>query len=65
MSVSEDIYKTLKGLVGLQDQMKRIEKNLSEMAPELRHHRDRLVRLETKFEVYEQLAQKSRRLSQH
>lgn len=65
MSVAEDIYKTLKGLVGLQDQMKRIEKNLSEVAAELRHHRDRLVRLETKFEVYEQLAQKSRRLSQH
>ena len=58
MSVGEDIYKTLKGLVGLQDQMKRIEKNLSEVATELKSHRDRLIRLETKMEVYEGLARR-------
>ena len=58
MSVAEDIYKTLKGLAGLQDQMKRIEKNLGEVAAELKNHRDRLVRLETKIEVYEGLSQR-------
>lgn len=58
MSVADDIYRTLKGLVGLQDQMRRIEQNLSEVAAELRGHRDRLVRLETKLEVYETLAQR-------
>ncbi len=58
MSVADDIYRTLKGLVGLQDQMKRIEKNLGEVAEELRSHRDRLVRLETKLEIYESLAQR-------
>lgn len=58
MSVAEDIYRTLKGLVGLQDQMKGIEKNLGDVASELKNHRDRLVRLETKIEVYEGLAQK-------
>ncbi len=58
MSVADDIYRTLKGLVGLQDQMKRIEKNLGEVAEELRSHRDRLVRLETKIEIYESLAQR-------
>ena len=58
MSVAEDIYKTLKGLAGLQDQMKRIEKNLGEVATELKTHRDRLVRLETKMEVYEGLSQR-------
>ncbi|NKB80893.1 MAG: hypothetical protein GKS05_03145 [Nitrospirales bacterium] len=58
MSVAEDIYKTLKGLVGLQDQMKRIEKNLGEVATELKNHRDRLVRLETKIEVYEGLSRR-------
>lgn len=58
MSVADDIYRTLKGLVGLQDQMRRIEQNLSDVAGELREHRDRLVRLETKLEVYENLARK-------
>lgn len=58
MSVADDIYQTLKGLVGLQDQMKRIEKNLGEVAGELKNHRDRLVKLETKIEVYESLAQR-------
>jgi len=58
MSVAEDIYKTLKGLAGLQDQMKRIEKNLGEVATELKEHRDRIVRLETKMEVYEGLSQR-------
>lgn len=58
MSVADDIYRTLKGLVGLQEQMKRIEKNLSEVAAELKNHRDRLVRLETKIEVYENLARR-------
>ncbi len=58
MSVAEDIYRTLKGLAGLQDQMKRIEKNLGEVATEIKNHRDRLVRLETKMEVYEGLAQR-------
>jgi len=58
MSVAEDIYKTLKGLAGLQDQMKRIEKNLGEVARELKEHRDRIVRLETKMEVYEVLSQR-------
>lgn len=58
MSVAEDIYQTLKGLVGLQDQMKRIEKNLSEVAAELKDHRDRLVRIEAKFEVYEKVAKR-------
>ena len=58
MSVGEDIYKTLKGLVGLQDQMKRIEKNLGEVAIELKSHRDRLIRLEIKMEVYEGLARR-------
>ncbi len=58
MSVAEDIYRTLKGLAGLQDQMKRIEKNLGEVATEIKNHRDRLVRLETKMEVYEVLAQR-------
>jgi len=58
MSVAEDIYKTLKGLAGLQDQMKRIEKNLGEVATELKEHRDRIIRLETKMEVYEGLSQR-------
>ena len=58
MSVAEDIYRTLKGLAGLQDQMKRIEKNLGEVATEIKNHRDRLVRLETKMEVYEGLAKR-------
>jgi hypothetical protein len=58
MSVGEDIYKTLKGLVGLQEQMKRIEQNLGEVAIELKSHRDRLIRLETKMEVYEGLARR-------
>jgi len=58
MSVAEDIYKTLKGLAGLQDQMKRIEKNLGEVATELKEHRDRIVRLETKMEIYEGLSQR-------
>ncbi len=58
MSVAEDIYKTLKGLAGLQDQMKRIEKNLGDVAWELRNHRDRIVRLETKLEIYETLSQR-------
>ena len=58
MSVAEDIYKTLKGPAGLHDQMKRIEKNLGEVAGELRNHRDRLVRLETKLEIYETLSQR-------
>ncbi len=58
MSVADDIYRTLKGLVGLQDQMRRIERNLSDVAGELKDHRDRLVRLETKLEVYENLAQR-------
>ncbi|MBI5410710.1 MAG: hypothetical protein HZA21_01825 [Nitrospirae bacterium] len=58
MSVADDIYRTLKGLVGLQDQMRRIETNLTEIGTELRNHRDRLVRLETKVEVYESLAQR-------
>ncbi|MFB3070744.1 MAG: hypothetical protein ACE1ZK_01630 [Nitrospirales bacterium] len=58
MSVAEDIYKTLKGLTGLQDQMKRIEKNLGEVSTELKNHRDRLIRLETKMEVYEGLSQR-------
>ncbi len=58
MSVADDIYRTLKGLVGLQDQMRRIETNLTEIGTELRNHRDRLVKLETKMEVYESLAQR-------
>jgi len=58
MSVAEDIYKTLKGLTGLQDQMKRIEKNLGEVSTELKNHRDRLIQLETKMEVYEGLSQR-------
>ncbi len=58
MSVAEDIYKTLKGLAGLQDQMKRVEKNLGNVALELRSHRDRIVRLETKLEIYETLSQR-------
>jgi len=58
MSVADDIYRTLKGLVGLQDQMRRIETNLTEIGTELRNHRDRLVKLETKMDVYESLAQR-------
>ena len=58
MSVAEDIYKTLKGLAGLQDQLKRIEKNLGDVGAELRNHRDRLVRLETKLEIYETFSQR-------
>ena len=58
MSVAEDIYRTLKGLAGLQDQMMRIEKNLGVLATEIRNHRDCQVRLETKMEVYEGLAQR-------
>ena len=53
MSVAEDIYKTLKGLAGLQDQLKRIEKNLGDVGAELHDHRDRIVRLETKLEICE------------
>ena len=37
MSVADDIYRTLKGLVGLQDQMRRSEENLGAVAEELRH----------------------------
>jgi len=58
MSVAEDIYKTLKGLAGLHDQMKRIEKNMGAVASELRNHRDRIVRLETKLEIYETFSQR-------
>ena len=59
MGVASDVLKALKEVITLTESVRKINSDLERLGPTLLDHEKRLVRLETKFEVYEKLARKS------
>ena len=59
MGVASDVVKALKEVVTLTESVRKINADLDKMGSLMLDHEKRLVRLETKFEVYEKIAQRT------
>jgi len=59
VGVATDVLKALKEVISLTESVRKVNSDLDKIGPVLLDHEKRLVRIETKFEVYEKIAKRS------
>jgi DNA invertase Pin-like site-specific DNA recombinase len=63
VSLAKDVLAALKDLIVLREKVDRLAQNVTTLSSELKTVTERLIRLETKLDIYERLASR-RRLSE-
>ncbi len=60
MSLAKDVLAALKDLIVLREKVDRLTQNVTALSSELKTVTERLIRLETKLDIYERLASRRR-----